>query len=96
MTTYFTLGNPPVGKSTETTALLVPSAEVTFKPLVDMLKEQQARDGVTTTGKPVAVPRSNDSGQKCKKCETIGEELWMCPVRTFSKLGNCFVNLGTL
>ena len=32
------ISNPPVGKACETTALLVPSKDLAFKPLVDMLK----------------------------------------------------------
>lgn len=35
---YFVISNPPVGKACETTALLVPSEDLAFKPLVDMLK----------------------------------------------------------
>ena len=35
---YFTCGANPVGKSSETTALLVPSEDAAFKPLVDLLK----------------------------------------------------------
>ena len=35
---YFTCGENAVGKSSETTALLVPSEDAAFKPLVDLLK----------------------------------------------------------
>ena len=35
---YFVLGTNPVGKACETTALLVPSDDLAFKVLVDLLK----------------------------------------------------------
>lgn len=35
---YFTCGENPAGKSSETTALLVPSEDAAFKPLVNLLK----------------------------------------------------------
>ena len=39
---YFVLGTHPVGKACETTALLVPSDDVAFKALVDLLKVEIA------------------------------------------------------
>ena len=35
------MGNPPVGKSTETTAIHLPRSELAFKPLVDLLQVRQ-------------------------------------------------------
>ena len=92
------IGNPPIGKSCDTTALLVPSEDPAFKPLVDLLKvnfslgicvfhnfiftfkEQEKKDGVTTTGKPIVEPRQNKDGEKCQKCDNVGEEVWVCSV----------------
>ena len=39
---YFVLGTHPVGEACETTALLVPSDDVAFKALVDLLKVEIA------------------------------------------------------
>jgi hypothetical protein len=35
---------------------------------------------VSSTGKPVMDPTSNKDGEKCAKCEVVGESLLVCSV----------------
>ena len=44
------------------------------------LKDQEKKDGVTSTGKKVVDPTENTEGEKCAKCEKVGESLLVCTV----------------
>ena len=44
------------------------------------MQEQEKEDGVTTTGKPVVDPVENTDGEKCERCDKVGEKLWVCSV----------------
>ena len=50
---YFVLGTHPVGKACETTALLVPSDDVAFKALVDLLKVEIASQYIYRKNKKI-------------------------------------------
>ena len=45
------------------------------------IKDQEKADGVTSTGKPVVDVTGNDDGEKCEKCDKIGDSLLICSVK---------------
>ena len=47
------------------------------------LQDQEKKDGVTSTGKPVTDTTTNTEGEKCTKCDKVGESLFVCTVSLY-------------
>ena len=74
---------------------MIPQNQILNKYL---FQDQEKVDGVTSTGKAVTDPTSNDKGQKCAKCGVVGESLLVCTVsliKLFCVRGINWSSLGT-
>ena len=54
-----------------------------FIQLYFQLQDQEKTDGVTSTGKVVRDPTKNTEGEKCAKCDKVGESLLVCTVSLY-------------